>query len=261
MSDSSSNLPKGSIVLVTGLTGFIASHIGKQLFDHGFKVRGTVRDLSKAAWLKDDLFKAQHLAGNLELVQVPDLGAPNAFDEAVKGVAAVAHVATIVSLDPNPHNVVPQTVEGAVSLLRAAKLEPSIRRVVYTTSSGTSSMPVAGVKVHVGRDTWNDAVVEAAWAPPPYDPSRALATYMASKIEAEKAVWRFVEEEKPGFTVNAVSPFTTLGAALHPSHVRGTVGWVNNLWKGDTTHVALLPACEFLPNHMTTQERLLIRTT
>lgn len=37
---------RGKRVLVTGGTGFIASHIIQQLFQHGARVRATVRDVS-----------------------------------------------------------------------------------------------------------------------------------------------------------------------------------------------------------------------
>ena len=55
----------------------------------------------------------------------------------------------------------------------------------------------------------------------------ALSTYMASKVESERAVWQFVEEQDkkmPGFIVNFVSPFTMLGEVLHLSHLRGSAG-------------------------------------
>lgn len=189
-------IPKGSLILVTGLTGYIATHVAQEFFSHGFKVRGTVRDLAKASWLKDDLFSAEHAAGNLELVQVPDLGAPNAFGAAIKGVAAIAHIATVSNMDPDPNNVIPQTISGIVSLLRAAAAEPSVKRIVFTSSAGSAMMPVPGASGFVDRDTWNDAAVQAAWAPPPYDASRGLITYMASKVEAEKAVWKFIQDER-----------------------------------------------------------------
>jgi nucleoside-diphosphate-sugar epimerase len=245
MAEPTAAIPKGSLVLITGLTGFIATHVAQQFFARGYKVRGTVRDLSKASWLKDDLFSAEHAAGKLELVQVQDLGAPDAFSDAVKGVVAVAHIATVSNFDPDPNHVIPQTVSGAVSVLRAAAAEPSVKRVVFTSSAGAAMMPVPGASGHIGRDSWNDAAVEAAWAPPPYEASRGMATYMASKVEAEKAVWKFIQDEKPNFVLNVVSPFSTLGTTLHPSHQRGTAGWIPGLFKGDTSQVSMMPSCKY----------------
>lgn len=46
------------IVTVTGITGFLGSHVGLQLLeDGGYKVRGTVRSLKSAAKI-DPLRKA-----------------------------------------------------------------------------------------------------------------------------------------------------------------------------------------------------------
>ncbi len=236
-------IPEGSTVLVTGLTGYIATHIAKQIFRHGYNVRGTVRDTQQASWLKDDLFSSESATGRLELVQVPDLGAADAFNTAVRGVSAIVHVATITNFDPDPHNVIAPAVDGVNALLQAAAAEPSVTRFVFTSSAGAAVMPVPGVKASIGRDSWNDAAVEAAWAPAPYDASHGMMTYLASKVEAEKAVWRFAEEKKPNFTVNVISPFLTLGEMLHKSHTRGTAGWVTKLWDGDTSIALSSPSC------------------
>ena len=40
---------KSGKVLVTGVNGFIAGWVAKELLDQGFSVRGTVRSLEKAA--------------------------------------------------------------------------------------------------------------------------------------------------------------------------------------------------------------------
>ena len=63
-------------------------------------------------------------------------------------------------------------------------------------------MPYPNVKFVVNENTWNDSAVKDAWAPPPYEQDRSYAVYAASKTEAEKALWKFIEEEKPGFILN-----------------------------------------------------------
>ncbi|KAH6663303.1 hypothetical protein F5X68DRAFT_177957 [Plectosphaerella plurivora] len=229
----STSIPVGSWVLVTGATGFVASHVTKQFLERGYKVRGTVRDLNSASWLIDNHFQSFKDNGSLELIAVPDLGAEDAFVDAVKGVSAIAHIATISSLDPNPHNVVPQTVAGTVSILKAALMEPSVKEIVYTTTLLTATFPGPGNDTKVERHTWNDGAVEAAWAPPPYDASRSMLTYTASKIAAEKALWSFVEENHPHFTVNAVSPGCVIGEPLHRKHFDSPVYWVRPLFQGD----------------------------
>lgn len=94
-------------VLVTGANGFIAAWIVKYLLENGYSVRGTVRNKEKAAYFTT-LYKDAVDSGRLEYCTVPDFLAPGAFDEAVKGVDAIIHTATPVTLkadDPEgkPH--------------------------------------------------------------------------------------------------------------------------------------------------------------
>lgn len=77
-------VPKGSTVLVSGVNGYLASHVADQFVKHGYKVRGTVRDLQKNAWMPKN-FEDRYGPGNFELVNVTDVEADGAFDEAVKG--------------------------------------------------------------------------------------------------------------------------------------------------------------------------------
>lgn len=77
-------IPKGSTVLVTGANGLIASHVVDQFLENGYKVRGTVRDPVKSAWLTA-LFDKKYGNGAFELVQVADMAVENAYDEVVKG--------------------------------------------------------------------------------------------------------------------------------------------------------------------------------
>lgn len=77
-------LPKGSLVLVTGANGFIGSHIIDQALHAGLKVRGTVRDVAKNAWL-NEFFNGKYGEGSFELAEVKDITAEGAFQQALKG--------------------------------------------------------------------------------------------------------------------------------------------------------------------------------
>lgn len=227
-------LPQGSWILVTGATGFIASHVALEFLKLGYKVRGTVRDLEKAKWLTDETFASQASSGSFELVVVANMAAENAFDEAVKGMSAVAHIATVATWDADPNNVIPPTVAGAVNAIKAASKEDSVRQFVYTSTVGAAAFPVADVPFNVDADSWNDGAVAMAWAPPPYEPSRGVVVYLGSKVEAEKAVWKFAKEQKPNFTVNSVNPFTVFGRILNKNQKPSTAGWVLDLYRGET---------------------------
>ena len=231
-------IPKGSTVLITGVNGFIASHTADQFLKFGYKVRGTTRSLEKNAWIST-LFNKKYGPGNFEMVAVPDMVVPDAFTQAVKNVSAVIHTATIFSLDPNPHNVIPGTISGTVNALAAAAQEPSVKRVVLTSSSLAAVIPKPNHPVTVTTDSWTDEAVELAYRDPPYEPERALPVYAASKTLSEREAWKFMREQKPAFTLNTVLPNTNFGASLdfanqgHPS----TSSILAALFKGDTHYL------------------------
>ncbi|XTI84528.1 hypothetical protein V2W45_1339567 [Cenococcum geophilum] len=99
-------LKPGSLVLVTGVNGFIGSHIADQLLAHGYHVRGTVRDVAKAEWMSE-FFKSRHPDDQFELVAVPDnvkgrltrseVGMLAGPALAGLGAAGVVHVASIMT--------------------------------------------------------------------------------------------------------------------------------------------------------------------
>ena len=77
-------IPKDSLVLVTGVNGYIGSHIADQLLEAGYRVRGTTRSVEKVKGLSA-LWEKNHGPGKFEVIVVPDMSTAGAFDEAVKG--------------------------------------------------------------------------------------------------------------------------------------------------------------------------------
>ncbi|KAH7018043.1 uncharacterized protein B0I36DRAFT_335213 [Microdochium trichocladiopsis] len=240
-------VPKGSLVVVTGATGLIGSHIADQFLQRGYKVRATTRDVSKNAWLSN-LFAEKYGAANFSLVAVPDMTAPNAFDAIVKGAAVVVHTATDTTLSPDPTIVIPGAVGMVLGAMRSAAKEPSVKRFVLTSSSSAALVPKPDTPGTVTVDTWNDEWVELANRPPPYEPERAYAVYAASKTVAEKEAWRFMQEDKPTFKFNAVLPNMNLGKSLdvvnqgHPT----TAGLLAALFQGDSKPLLLVPPQYFV---------------
>lgn len=83
-----------SLVLVTGINGFIARQIGLTLLEKGFRLRGTVRRKGSARPLLDGAYKAFRSA--VEIVEVADFTEDARFDKAVKGQFKLGYGKAIV---------------------------------------------------------------------------------------------------------------------------------------------------------------------
>jgi nucleoside-diphosphate-sugar epimerase len=81
----SSTPPSDSVVLATGVNGFLGSHIADQFLSAGFRVRGTVHSIPKAENIRKALV-GKYGQGRFEVISVPNITLDGAFDEAVKGI-------------------------------------------------------------------------------------------------------------------------------------------------------------------------------
>jgi nucleoside-diphosphate-sugar epimerase len=209
-------LPPGSLILVTGATGFIATHIVNEALKAGYRVRGTARSAEKAQ--DDEVF---HNNQNYHCVVVADLSAAEAFNDAVKDCAGVIHTASPTDMQSDPYKVIPSLVAGIESILESCMKEPKVKRFVYTSSSTAACLPIPGRKLHLDRSSWNDEAVKSAWEEP-HAKEKAYTVYAASKTEAERAMWKFSKEREPAFVVNSILPDTNFGRILN--NRRGPTG-------------------------------------
>lgn len=111
-----------ALVLVTGASGFVATHLIKALLAAGYTVRGTVRSKEKGETLRE-LYKSPAFS----YVLVPDIGEPGAWDApgVLDGVAGIAHVASPIEFfgdesNPDAQAWLRPAVEGTLAILRSA---------------------------------------------------------------------------------------------------------------------------------------------
>jgi nucleoside-diphosphate-sugar epimerase len=142
----------GSLVLVTGASGFVASYIVKELLGRGFRVRGTVRSSAKGDALKASL--KEH-ADKFEYVIVEDIKVvrttsfdqllifkqlsvqDGAFTQAAKGVDGIIHTASPQATHVKTsvwEDLINPAVAGTVGALNASKNYPEVQRLVITSS-------------------------------------------------------------------------------------------------------------------------------
>lgn len=77
-------IPKGSLILVTGVNGYIGSHVAEQLLENGFRVRGTVRHTYKGDYMHQ-VFDAKYGRDAFEVQVVEDMAADGAFRGVMTG--------------------------------------------------------------------------------------------------------------------------------------------------------------------------------
>lgn len=120
--------------LVTGASGFVGSHVARQLVAAGDQVRVLARPGS-------DLRALEGVA--VERVE-GDLRDPASLARAMRGVQRVFHVAADYRLwARDPEEIYRSNVEGTRSLLGAAHAA-GVERIVYTSTVATIAVPTHG---------------------------------------------------------------------------------------------------------------------
>jgi hypothetical protein len=157
------------------------------------------------------------------------------------GVSGIAHVASDVTFSPDPNKVIPAVINGINGILKAAANEPSVKRFVYTSSSTAATFPIPNKVFTIDANTWNEAQVKEAWAPPPYQDERKWAVYGASKTQGEQALWKFVKEQKPNFVANSILPNWNIGKILVKGQPASSCGWITNFYNGDIGPMKSVP--------------------
>lgn len=194
------------LVLVTGATGHIGLATLALLLKKGYRARVASRKLSTAESLKE-LPSIRPYASAISFIEIPDFLAPGAFDEAVKEVDYIVHVASPIpdpdtmgsKLDVRKQFVEP-AVQGNLGILESATKSPSVKRIVITSS--VAILEPAGPGVPAGPD---DVAT-------PLDISEYEATtnpwfaYRESKRQSNAAADRFVREKNPAFQVVHILP-------------------------------------------------------
>ncbi|KAL5532147.1 hypothetical protein ACEPAF_5711 [Sanghuangporus sanghuang] len=196
-------VPAPAKVLVSGANGYIAVWVVRTLLERGYTVRGTVRSESKTGYLKN-LFKSEVESGKLELIVVPDITKPGAFDEAVKDVDAVEHTASPFHFKANdPNELIEPAVKGTVGMLESALKfgGTRLKRVVVTSSC--ASVFDSNSRGLINESSWNEAsitlVKEKGSAAP--NPEK----YRASKTLAEKGAREFVSKNASSLSWDLVT--------------------------------------------------------
>ncbi|EJU02016.1 NADP-binding protein [Dacryopinax primogenitus] len=187
----------GSLVVVTGITGYIGSHVGLAALQAGYRVRGTVRDTKKAEELGAKYNELGVDAGEdkFEVVIVDDLTDQAQFEKAFVGAEGIVHVA----LPGHTATWIDQATTSILSVFRAAAKESSVKRVVLTSSSVTCITPGQNGDHTLNDEDWNDDAVDAFKRMSEEErgnPKNRTAMYCAAKTIAEQEAWKWMADNK-----------------------------------------------------------------
>ncbi|HWD81753.1 MAG TPA: NAD-dependent epimerase/dehydratase family protein, partial [Kribbella sp.] len=186
-------------VLVTGGSGYLATHLIARLLRDGLDVRTTVRSTTRAASVRDAVRRGGADDTRLRFVEA-DLMSDDGWKAAVDGCAEVHHVASpIPAVQPeDPDELIVPAREGTLRVLRAAR-DAGARRVVLTSSfAAVGYTPKPGAEYT--EDDWTD----------PDTPG--LAPYPRSKAIAERAAWDLMRDA--GTELVVVNPTAIFGPTL-----------------------------------------------
>jgi len=208
-----------STVLVTGGSGFVASHIILQLLEAGHVVRTTVRSLRREAGVRAMLAGAGAKQGDRLSFFAADLERDDGWPEAVAGCEYVLHVASpmpLVAPKAEDEVIIPAR-DGTLRVLRAAR-EAKVKRVVLTSSCGA---------IYYGHPLQKAPFDETSWT----NLDSEMSAYVKSKAIAERATWDFIAADGGALELTVINPAGILGPVLGADY-SGSLDLVKRLMNG-----------------------------
>ena len=201
------------MILVTGGTGLLGSHLLLDLVKSGKQVRAIKRATSDTEMVRK-VFSyyvpdPDELAGKIEWVNA-DLMDFGAMEDAMQGISEIYHAGAVVSFYPKDHKAMLKVnIEGTANLVNLA-IEHKVSKFCYVSSVAT-----------LGRAENNGVSTEETY----WVPSRKNSVYGISKYGAEREIWRGMEE---GLNAVIINPSVILG----PGFWQDNSGLFRLVWEG-----------------------------
>jgi nucleoside-diphosphate-sugar epimerase len=202
------------MILVTGSTGLVGTHLLLELLKKHDKIRATHRASSNLQAVYDTFAMyvddPDRYYDNIEWTEA-DVTDFDALIQALDGVDYVYHTAAFISFDPRErHNTIRSNVAGTANLVNAC-LEKKVKKLCYVSS--TSALGNAPAGEHITEDL--------IWS---YSQSRSA--YSVSKYQSEMEIWRGMAE---GLQAVIVNPSIIIGPG---DWNRSSCYLFSAVWKG-----------------------------
>ncbi len=185
------------MVLVTGATGLVGSHLIYKLLSEGESVRAMRRpqsDIGKTKYILEFYDKeAALLFDKIEWVEA-DLLDYDSLADAMNNVDVVYHTGALVSFNPKLRDQILETNEQGTANLVNAALEKNIRKFCFVSSIAS-----------LGNSKNGELIDEFSY----WQGGKDHSVYSLSKFKAEMEVWRATKE---GLNAVIVNPSVIIGA-------------------------------------------------
>ncbi|MBU2939049.1 NAD-dependent epimerase/dehydratase family protein [Lacinutrix sp. C3R15] len=215
------------MILVTGGTGLVGSHLLFELVKNNQNIRAIYRNKEKLESVKKVFSyfsdEVTILFNKIEWVEADILNIPQ-LTEAFKGITKVYHCAAFISFDPKDYHTLRKTnIEGTANIVNLS-LANSIEKLCYVSSIAT-----------LGNKEDASLIDEEIF----WNPEADNSVYSITKNGAEMEVWRGTQE---GLDAVIINPGIILGAGFWhagsgllfkkvynklPYYVTGTTGYVD----------------------------------
>ena len=204
------------MILVTGGTGLVGSHLLYKLTKNNKKVRAIYRRAHKLESVKhvfsyyiDDY---QSLYDRIDWVDCDISDIPK-LNEVFKGITHVYHCAAFVSFEPDKYKLLRKiNIKGTANIVNCC-ISHSVKKLCYVSS-------IAALGHH--QDAYKLIDETTAW-----NPEEDHSVYAITKYGAELEVWRGSQE---GVDVVIVNPGIILGPGFW--HGGGSSGLFKQVYKG-----------------------------
>ena len=215
------------MILITGATGLVGSHLALHLLENNESVRAIYRTSSSIEKTKSlfALYNKDFLFEKIEWVSA-DIIDVTTLEIAFKNIEYVYHCAALISFDPKDENKLRKiNIEGTANVVNFC-LEFDVKKLCYVSSIAA----LGDLKEHEMEVT-----EQTLWNPEKYH-----SDYAISKYGAEMEIWRGQQE---GLNAVVVNPSVILGPGFYKTGSGEIFKSVKNgLWfytKGSTGFISV----------------------
>lgn len=202
------------MILVTGGTGLVGSHLLYYLLKEGKEVRAIKRRTSDIDNVKRTFgYYTDDPSGLLSRIEWIEADITDQFEinSAIEGMEFVYHLAALVSFTPaDRRTILRNNIEGTENVVNAC-MEHNIRKLCYVSSVAALGDTFTGEKI----------TEDILWLGPANQ-----SYYSISKYKSEMSVWRGINE---GLNAVIVNPSIIIGPG---NWHRGSGQLILQVWKG-----------------------------